>query len=389
MSWLTRHKLLLSNLGLVLALVLGATYLAITVMRINPLRESYTVTVNLDRSGGLQPGNDVTLRGYRVGKVNSIRLADRGASIAAEAEIDSRYRIPVDTTVAVQALSGAGEQYIDFRPLTDSGPYLADGAVITFDPQKVRTPTPVWSVLDNSSAFFAQIDPDRFNVILTELDTALSGGPDQLRDMINALSLVTAGLDNLLPQTANLLANLRTIASTTSNAQPDLGTLTQNSGSLLTQFNNANEELKRVLDKAPGQMEQLGAVLDKTADPITSLAANFAAMTRAAQLRQPALRALFPALVVGSSAAGVPAHDNEFHTLADIWPRPFCQYASKPVAPYVVQDGTLPRWNYCINPPPDQQIRGSANAPRPDVPNNGAQMPAGVDPNERTLPPVR
>ncbi|MCM6777021.1 MCE family protein [Nocardia sp. CDC159] len=384
-----RHKLLLSNVGLVLALVIGATYLAVTVMRVNPLRQTYTVTVNLDRSGGLQPGNDVTLRGYRIGKVNSIELVDRGSAIAAEAEIDSRYRIPVDTAIAVQALSGAGEQYIDFRPFADGGPYLADGAKIAFDPQKVRTPTPVWSVLDNSSAFFAQIDPDRFNVILTELDTALSGGPDQLRHMIDGLSLVTAGLDNLLPQTANLLANLRTIAATTSNAQPDLGTLTRNSGTLLTQFNNANEELKKVLDKAPGQMEQLGAVLDRTQDPISSLAANFVAITKAAQLRQPALRALFPALVVGSSAAGVPAHDNEFHTIVDIWPRPFCQYATKPVAPQVVQDGTLPRWNYCINPPPDQQIRGSSNAPRPDVPNNGAQMPTGVDPNERTLPPVR
>ncbi|RDI62988.1 MlaD family protein [Nocardia pseudobrasiliensis] len=389
MSWFGRHKMLLSNLGLVLALVIGATYLAVSVMRVNPLRQTYTVTVNLDRSGGLQPGNDVTLRGYRVGKVNSIKLVDRGAAIAAEAEIDSRYRIPSDTTVAVQALSGAGEQYIDFRPETDSGPYLANGAVVTFDPQKVHTPTPVWSVLDNSSAFFTQIDPERFNVILTNLDTALSGGPDQLRHMIDALSLVTAGLDNLLPQTANLLANLRTIAATTSNAQPDLATLTRNSGMLLNQFNNANDELKTVLDRAPAQMQQLGAVLDKTNDPITGLANNFVAMTRAAQLRLPALRALFPALVVGSSAAGVPAHDGEFYTITDIWPRPFCDYATKHNPPYVVQDGTMPRWNYCTNPPPDQQIRGSSNAPRPDVPNNGAQMPAGADPNERTLPPVR
>ncbi|MFI5778384.1 MlaD family protein [Nocardia sp. NPDC051570] len=389
MSWLTRHKMLVSNLGLVLAFVVGATYLAVSVMRVNPLRETYTVTVNLDRSGGLQPGNDVTLRGYRIGKVNSIKLVGRGASIAAEAQIDSRYRIPAATEIAVQALSGAGEQYIDFRPDVDGGPYLANGAVVTFDPQKVHTPTPVWSVLDNASAFFTQIDPDRFNIILTNLDTALSGGPDQLRHMIDALSLVTAGLDNLLPQTANLLANLRTIAATTSNAQPDLGTLTRNSGLLLTQFNNANDELNQVLDQAPGQLRQLGAVLDKTADPISSLATNFVAMTRAAQLRIPALRALFPALVVGSSAAGVPAHDGEFYTITDIWPRPFCDYASKHNPPYVVQDGTLPRWNYCTNPPPDQQIRGSANAPRPDVPNNGAQMPAGVDPNERTLPPVR
>ncbi|PPJ32436.1 mammalian cell entry protein [Nocardia nova] len=389
MSWLLRHKLLLSTIGLVIAFVVGATYLAVDVMRINPLRSTYTVTVALDRSGGLQPGNDVTLRGFRIGKVNSIKLADRGASIAAAAQIDTRYKIPKATQVVVHALSAAGEQYIDFQPDTDKGPYLTDGSVIPFDPQKVQTPTPVSAVLENASGFFDQIDPDRFSTILTEFDTALSGGPDQLRDMVDALSLVTAGLDNLLPQTTNLLTNLRTIASTTSNAQPDLSTLTQNSSTLFTQFNNANDELRKVLDQAPAQMKALGATLDKTTDPITSLATNFVAVTKAAQLRLPALRALFPSLVVGSSAMGVPAHDGEFYTILDIWPRPFCQYSHAPVAPYVVTDGSFPKWNYCTNAPPDQQIRGSANAPRPDVPNNGAQMPSGADPNARTPKPVR
>lgn len=389
MNWVKRHKMLVSNVGLLIALVIGASYLAVSVMRVNPLQRTYAVTVDLDQSGGLQPGNDVTLRGFRVGKVDNITLADHGDAIRADLAIDSRYRIPRDTQVAVAALSGAGEQYIDFRPNTDQAPYLANGSVIAFDPQKVQTPTPVWAVLDNSSAFFSQIDPARFSDILNELDTALSGGPDQLRNMIDALSLATAGLDNLLPQTTNLLTNLRTIAATTSEAQPDLGTLTRNSSTLFTQFNNANDELTRILDKAPGQMQELGAVLDKTADPITRLATNFAAITRAAQLRTPALQALFPALVVGSSAIGVPAHNGEFYTIVDIWPRPYCSYDHPTTAPWKVGDGTVFKNSYCTNPPPDQQIRGSANAPRPEVPNNGAQMPAGADPNARTLPPVR
>lgn len=386
---LLRNKIVLSNIGLVLVLVLGATYLAISVMRVNPLQSTYTVTVNLDRSGGLQPGNDVTLRGYRVGKVTSIELIDRGAAIAAKAEIESTYRIPVDTNVAVQALSGAGEQYIDFRPATDAAPYLGNGAVIAYSPEKVKTPTPVWSVLDNSSALIAQIDPKKFSVILSELDIALSGGPDQLRSMVSAISLATTGLDNLLPQTTNLIANLRTISSTTANAQPDLATLTQNSGTLFNQFNRANAELQSVLDTAPGQFASLGAVLDKNIDPITTLATNFAAITRAAQLRTPALRALFPSLELGLGALGVPAHGGEFHAVLDIWVRPWCQYATKRLSPTTVQDGSMPKWNYCDNPPPGQLIRGAANAPRPDVPNNGAHMPPGVDPNERTLPPVR
>ncbi|MBF6437769.1 MlaD family protein [Nocardia cyriacigeorgica] len=383
------HKILYSTIGLVLVLIIGAAYLLVNVMRINPLRGTYTVTVTLDRSGGLQPGNDVTLRGFRVGKVDSIELINGGAAIAAKASIDDDYDISVDTVVAVQALSAAGEQYIDFRPDTDQGPFLTDGSVIEYNPETVRTPTPVWAVLDDTSALIAQIDPKHFDVILNELDIALSGGPDQLRSLIDGVSLVAAGLDSLLPQTANLITNLRTIASTTSMAQPDLGTLTRNSGVLFEQFNNANAELQSVLSQAPGQFASLGAVLDTTTDPITGLVNNFVAITKAAQLRTPAMRALFPALELGGAALGVPAHDNEFHTILDIWLRPFCQYQSTPASPQVVSDGTMPKWNYCENPPPGQQIRGAVNAPRPNIPNNGSHMPPGVDPNERTMPPVR
>ncbi|MFE3057551.1 MlaD family protein [Nocardia sp. NPDC059239] len=390
MNWVSRHKNLVSNSALVLILLVGASYLLISVMRVNPLRETYTVTVNLDRSGGLQSGNDVTLRGYRVGKVLDIKLIDNGAAIAATAEIDKKYSIPADTQVSVGALSGAGEQYIDFRPNTDQGPFLRSGSVIQFDANKVKTPTPVWSVLDNASALIAQVDPDKFSVILTELDTALSGGPDQLRSLVDGISLATNGLDNLLPQTTNLIKNLQVLSGTTSLAQPDLGTLTRNSSVLFNQFNDANAELQKILEQAPGQMQALGAVLDKTADPMTSLATNFAAITKAAQLRTPALRALFPSLAVGTSAMGVPAHDGEFYTIVDIWPRSFCDYVTKKVNPAVATENTFPKWaSYCQNPPQDQQIRGSGNAPRPDVPNNGALPPAGSDPNERTLPPVK
>ncbi|MEV6068221.1 MlaD family protein [Nocardia sp. NPDC052001] len=390
MNWVKNHKNLVSNSALVLILLVGATYLAISVMRVNPLRETYRVTVDLDRSGGLQSGNDVTLRGYRIGKVTDIKLEKDGSAIAATVEIDKKYRIPSDTVISVGALSGAGEQYLDFRPNTDKAPFLNNGSIVQFDKDKVKTPTPVWSVLDNSSELISQIDPDKFSTILTELDTALSGGPDQLRSLINGISLATTGLDNLLPQTTNLIKNLQTINATTSLAQPDLATLTRNSSVLFQQFNDANAELQKILEQAPAQLQALGAVLDKTADPMTSLAANFAAITKGAILRQPALRALFPALVVGTSAMGVPAHDGEFYTIVDIWPRPFCDYSTKQIRPEAATDATLSKWgSYCTNGQADQQIRGSGNAPRPDVPNNGAYPPAGADQNERTLPPIR
>ncbi|MGW4118028.1 MlaD family protein [Nocardia sp. NPDC004711] len=383
------HKTLMSNLALILLLAVGAAYLAIHVARVRAPGSTYTVTVQLDRSGGLQAGNDVTWRGYRVGSVKAIEISNGGAMVSAVAEIDKRYRIPADTQIAVSALSAAGEQYIDFRPNTDNPPYLHDGQVVRFNPGKITTPTPVSQTLTNTSELIAQIDPDKLAVILDNLDTALSGGPDQLRGLIDGLSIATTGLDNRLPQTVSLIENLRVIAGTTSHAQPDLGTLTRNASVVVDQARAADAELRQLLDRAPGQLGIADAVLDRNMDPIHSLATTMSAIVRAALLRLPALRALFPALVVGSSAMGVPAHDGEFYTIVDAWLRPWCNYPTRTVPPSIATVPVFSSWNYCDNPPDDQQIRGSANAPRPDVANNGAHRPTGVDPNQRTLPPVR
>lgn len=386
---MSRKKVWASCLGLFFVLVVGSTYLLVNVARFNPLRGHYTVTVHLDRSGGLQPGNDVTLRGFRVGQVSSVEVGDGGAGIVARARIDSRYRINRNAPISVQALSGAGEQYIDFRPDTGNGPFFTDGAQVAFDPNRVHTPIPVSQVLENASDLIAQINPQHVKVILNELDIATSGGPDQLRSLIEGTSVAVAGLDKYLPQTVSLVKNLEVIADTTSHAQPDLETLTRNSGVLFDQFNRANAELVRFLTQAPGQFQKLGAILDQNSSPITTLASNLSAITRAAQLRSPALRALFPALQDGVSALSVPAHDREFHAVLDIWARPYCQYASTPTAPELVTDGTMPKWNYCDNPAPGLQVRGSANAPRPNVPGNGSHIPPGVDPHERTPRPIR
>jgi phospholipid/cholesterol/gamma-HCH transport system substrate-binding protein len=386
MSWVRRHKLLVANLGLILVLVIGVGYLLISVVRYNPLEKTYAVTVEMARSGGLQTNNDVTLRGSRVGKVTGIELSEQGVSVTAE--LDSKFDIPLGGTVTVESLSAAGEQYIDFRPESNDAPFLADGAVISAD--QVETPVPLSDLLDHTSTLIAQIDPAEYKVVLDELYTALGGGPDQLKSVITGLSVTMAGLDSLLPQTTSLIGNLRVMAATTSQIQPDLSTLTRNTGVLFDQLTAADQEVRRLLELGPGQLATVGGVVADTADPLTNLVTNFVAIAQSARLRTPALAALFPSLRDGSLALGIPAHDNEFNALADIWVRPTCDYDTPPRSPADVTEARVPLWNYCVTNNPNIQIRGSANAPRPDVPNNGASIPPDVDPKQMStpLPPI-
>ncbi|WP_306362908.1 MCE family protein [Nocardia sp. CC227C] len=378
-----RHRIGLANIGLVVVLLLGCGYLGANVLRFNPIPYTYTVTVLLSSSGGLLEGNDVNFRGVRVGRVAEVRVTADG--IAAVADIDDGVRIPAGGTVAVGRLSSAGEQYLDFRPDRESGPYLEDGAVV--ERERTTTPVPIQSVLANLADFVDGMNPHRLDVIIDELDKALAGGPDQLRNMISGISRAMAGLTDLLPQTQALLRNLMVIGETTSHAQPDLGTITNAGTVLFEQLTAADAEVRDFLTHGPGRLSTIGGFVSRTRDPITDLVTNFVAITKAAKLRAPAIAALFPALRAGSEAIGIPAHDGAYHTLVDPWPRPWCEYDTIPVAPgAAVTDTRVRLYNYCVTDDPALQIRGSANAPRPDVPDNGATAPPGVNGNELSQP---
>ncbi|MBF6124643.1 MCE family protein [Nocardia brasiliensis] len=382
-QWLVRHRIAVANIGLILVLLVGVSYLGAAVLRINLLPNTYTVRVELQNSGGLAANNDVSFRGVRVGRVTEVRIS--GDGVAAIAEIDKSARIPVGGTVAVGRLSAAGEQYLDFRPDTDSGPYLGDGAVV--DRARTTAPVTVQSVLSSMSGLIGGLNPGRLNVIVDELDKALAGGPDRLRNMISGISRAMAGLTDLLPQTRQLIENLQVIAETTSHAQPDLSTLTTGSSALFQQLSAADAEVRKFLELGPGQLATLGGIVRDTEDPVTNLVTNFVAITRAAKLRAPAIAALFPALRAGSAAIGVPAHDNAYHTLIDPWPRPSCDYGTVPVVPTTKTVDTRVRlYNYCTTDNPALQVRGSANAPRPNVPDNGSGPPPGATGDELSRP---
>lgn len=109
------------------ALFSGA-YILIAVLRIDPAKETYTVTVDMDRTSGLMNTSAVTLFGVEVGRVTSILARPEG--IRVQVALDEGHRIPSSTRVAVRNLSAAGEQYLDLRPERSEGPYLKAGSLI-------------------------------------------------------------------------------------------------------------------------------------------------------------------------------------------------------------------------------------------------------------------
>ena len=76
----------------------------------------------------------------------------------------------------MRSVSAVGEQYVDLRPRTDSGPYLQDGSRIAMD--NTTIPQQVGPMLDQVSALVDSIPGDRISDLLDETFKAFNGaGP--------------------------------------------------------------------------------------------------------------------------------------------------------------------------------------------------------------------
>ncbi|OZF04289.1 MCE family protein [Rhodococcus sp. 15-2388-1-1a] len=377
--WVTRHPVLVSNTALALVLLVGAAYLTVGALRIDPLSDDYRVTVRLHGSGGVQANGDVSVRGQRIGRVAAVDITVDG--VEAQLDISAGHRVPADGTVVVAALSAAGEQYIDFRPDSDDAPYLADGDVVEQD--RTDTPVPFATMLVSVTDLVSQIDPAQLSSIIDELDAATAGGPAELQAIIDGGGALLTGLDSVLPETITLIRTGRTLLQTVGDIEPDLTRLSIGGTALAEQLSASDAEIRALLDDTPARLDSAKAVIGENRDAGGDLLKNLARIARAARLHTPAIAALFPAMSAGAGAFGLAGHDNQLNVVADPYPRPTCDYLNPTVSPSIAAMTPPLKYMYCNSIDPGLQVRGAQNVPRPPGDDTGGP-PAGATGQERT-----
>lgn len=358
-----RHRVAVSLLGLLAILGSASGYLLLGTLGIDPLDDPYRVHVELERSGGLLPGQDVTLRGVRVGRVETVEVA--GDKVVAVAAIDEHVRIPASGQVRAAALSAAGEQYLDFLPTTNDGPYLTDDAVITSD--RTTTPVPLSDMLESLSATLAQIDPARLAAISRELGVG-QAGPDKLATIIDGGTFLISTLDATLPQTVNLLHNSRVVLATLNDGRHALRSTSADLSATLGGVSSMTGGFEQLVTQTPPMLSTLDVLLAENSPTMVQLLGNLVTVSQVAYSRIPALNEFFfPQQRNGSALDAVTSafHDGGVWALASIYPRYACDY-NLPRRAGSVPDYAPPYLHAdCTDPDPTLMPRGARNAPRP------------------------
>lgn len=378
-----KHTMMLGNIGLVLVMLLGLAYLSFSTLQWRPWQDQYKLTVNFPVSGGLQETSPVTLRGVHVGQVDKIQVKPTGLQV--QLKVDDNVKINRNTTVSALGLSAVGEQYVDFTPPSSEGPYLRDGDTVQVNQTKVTAPFP--KLLETSLNVIDQIEPQKLAATVQNLNVALGSrdGTNQLRTLFDAGGTIFADLYRVLGPTTRLIQNAGTILRTSSQIQPDLGRLTNGASTLINAAVDSDAELRTLLGRGPSEMTSLTGSLNQIRDPLSDVLREFADIAHQGSLRAPALANLFPSIRDGSGQAKTMFHDGAWWVLASLYPRPTCNYSVTPVRPTKILELAVPSNLYCVTQDPNQQIRGSANAPRPPGDDTAGPAP-GSDPNARTQP---
>ncbi|MGV0782028.1 MlaD family protein [Mycolicibacterium sp. XJ775] len=381
-QFISARKLVLSVVGQLLLVVVGVAYLTFGALRVNPFDRQITVKVDLAESGGLLAGQDVTVRGIPIGRVKSVDVTGNG--VVATATIDHSARIPVlDTGVRVSGLSPAGEQYLDFAPQRTDGPFLSDGTVI--DRSQTETPVPLWRLLTNVDGVLAQADADQIRSVIDELGVS-EQGPEKLRELFNGAQVLLNTLDGVLPQTMTLLRSSRTVFTIIDDSSGGLDAISHNLAGTFDGIGEKDAGIRTLLDRTPDLLKTVDSVIENNSPTMVQLLGDLTTVAQLSQVRVPALDRMFnderPPLLDGIRSL---MHDGAIWAIADIYPRPVCDYPHPRDVPFIPNYPEPYLYTYCQNQDPNLLVRGARNAPRPPG-DDTATPPPGLDPLRRADP---
>ncbi|WP_157254645.1 MlaD family protein [Nonomuraea typhae] len=261
---------------------------------------AYRVTVELRETGGLFEHAEVTYRGVRIGRVESLSLTRDG--VRAVLRLLPAPPVPAAGLLAVVAnRSGVGEQYLDLQPAGTAQPYLKEGDTIA----RERTALPITTdqVLGDAERLLTSLDPQDVETAVTELRDAFAGNGAHLRRLLEAGGQLTDTAREVLPETVALIDQGETVLRTQRAEGGHLRAFARDLASLTGSLREGAGDIERTIDNATPAARAAGRLADGLDPHLRPLLTHLIVGGRSVSARAAALRQLligYPAGVAGA-----------------------------------------------------------------------------------------
>lgn len=352
------RRVRLAEAVLAVIVVVGALLVANSILTGGGLfGSSYHVKVMLANAGGLHDRSDVTYRGQYIGTVTDVHLTSTG--VEADLSLNSSVAVPIDSEIVVADLSAVGEQYLDIRPRTATGPFLRDGSVIA---QAVVTPLPAWRVFAGVQRLLSQISPTDLASISHEVGAIFGPGDVDLRAFAHEIDTTLTWVDKLSPSYFALLEAAKTPLSTLAELSPEFRTFALNARSLAQALRASDPTLARLIDQGAVVLPMVTNLVQETTPVVVRLMADGTPLAVMAARHLPGLQHWYAFTPAQLRAMATATRDGTAWTVLVLTPASNCLYGPT-VSPYQ-RNVALPTSARCTTRDPHLQQRGSQYVPQ-------------------------
>jgi len=234
------------------------------------LGRGITVSATLPTSGGLFEGSEVTYRGVKVGKISAMDTTRDGVRL--ELALQEGTKIPLSSDMYVHNLSAVGEQYLDFEPQDDSGPFAEDGDTIKGSAKSL--PVAEEDLLVELDQFVNSVDKANLGVVIGELGDLFRDTGRPLQRLIDGGSLFIEEASASQPETVQLLENGLTVLRTQRQQGENIEAFARSLRLLTGSLAASDKDLRTVLQGTPGAVQEVQALLEDLEPTLPVLLGN-------------------------------------------------------------------------------------------------------------------
>ncbi|SHU20622.1 Mce family protein, Mce5C [Mycobacteroides abscessus subsp. abscessus] len=206
------------------------------------------------QAASVRKGDQVTVAGIPVGKVESLKLVGDRVDIALS--IDRNIHLGGDTKADIRLTTLLGSRYIEVTPGRSGN--LANR---TIPLQSTVAPYDLQSALADATTTFDQIDADQIAESMTTASRSLHGLPEALPAALRNLRALSQVVSDRRDQIGTLLASADKLTTTIKDQKANLGLLVRQGRDLLNEIVTRRAAVERLFDGTTDMVAALSRIL--------------------------------------------------------------------------------------------------------------------------------
>ncbi|MFT3662063.1 MAG: MlaD family protein [Gordonia sp. (in: high G+C Gram-positive bacteria)] len=251
-------------------------------------------TAYFTNAGGIRPGDKVRVAGINVGEVSATELA--GTRVKVEVRVDKDVKVTDNGTATIKLSTLLGQRFVAVD--LGNGNNRAKDSIIP----NTEVPYDLQKTLEAGVPIIADIDNEQLADSLKGLNRQLSGVPEIAEPTLDALTDMSAVVNNRADQINQLIKDTQTVSDQVSDSQKELSIIVGQGAQLAGKIQAREAMVTRLLDGLAELMTQTEKVAEQNQGQFAPLMANLNTISQGLEKNRDNLRKLLDVLPVTARA---------------------------------------------------------------------------------------